>query len=161
MTLGVTFKSLTQKNIESEKKLNASVVNAVNNATEAKQQSQKVNEQVQEINQMITDMERDYVSTTMFENYKTEVNQKLFGIYTIKGNVANYEALLELQNNAVGDVYNVLDTGANYVYTDEDMWDKLSETIDISNFVDIETFNKLVARVEALEKNGEGGTIDG
>lgn len=33
-----------------------------------------------------------------------------------------------------GDVYNVLDTGANYVWTGED-WDKLSETIDLTPYL--------------------------
>ena len=69
-----------------------------------------------------------------------------------------------------GDVYNVLDTGANYVCTDENGWDKLSETIDLSVylktedakliFVSLDDFQALLARVEDLEnkENVEGGT---
>ena len=65
-----------------------------------------------------------------------------------------------------GDVYNVLDTGANYVCTDSNTWDKLSETIDLSEylksedaklqFVSLEDYQNLVTRVEELEnKNSD------
>lgn len=107
------------------------------------------------MSQIITELPSEYVATQTFEDYKKEVNQKLGSVYTVKGSVENFDALEAIQTKNIGDVYNLLDTGANYVYT-EDGWDKLSETIDMRNFIDIETFNKLVARVEILEN--EGGT---
>ena len=55
-------------------------------------------------------------------------------VYKFKGNVANYEALLEIEEKSQGDVYNLLDTGANYAWTGTE-WDKLSETIDLSAYV--------------------------
>ncbi len=76
-----------------------------------------------------------------------------------------------------GDVYNVLTTGANYVWTDTG-WDKLSETIDLSayltkaeagntyativalnDYVKKEDFDALVDRVEALESQNGGGNV--
>lgn len=74
-------------------------------------------------------------------------------------------------------MYNVLTTGANYVWTDTG-WDKLSETIDLSayltktevgntyativaldDYVKKEDFDDLVDRVEALENQNGGGNV--
>ena len=74
-------------------------------------------------------------------------------------------------------MYNVLTTGANYVWTDTG-WDKLSETIDLSayltkveagntyativaldDYVKKEDFDALVDRVEALENQNGGGNV--
>lgn len=55
-------------------------------------------------------------------------------VYKVKGSVANYAAL-PTTNVAVGDVYNLIDTGANYVATSTvPEWDKLSETVDLSGY---------------------------
>lgn len=58
--------------------------------------------------------------------------------YKIRGSIPNIEVLNSLHNMSEGDVYNLLDTGENYVYV-LDLnnsgiagWDKLSGTIDIS-----------------------------
>ena len=158
LVLGATFKTLTQKQIEAEKRLNQTVQNNVVNVAEIKQNVQTLNTDMEDVKQAIQEVPSEYVSTTTFNNYKTEVNQKLFGIYTIKGNVNTYNDLLALTNKTVGDVYNCLDTGANYVWTDNNVWDKLSETIDLSNYVDNTTFEALEQRVEALENNNQGGT---
>lgn len=153
MTLGATFKTFTQKQIENEKKINTNVQNAVGSVNEVKQNVNNLDKQVQELNTVIQDVPTEYVKTSIFENYKQEVNKKLFGIYTIKGNVDKFE---DLPTEAtVGDVYNVLDTGANYVWTDDDEWDKLSETIDLSNYVEKQLFEDLEKRVEDLENKEE------
>jgi len=66
------------------------------------------------------------------------------GIYKIKGSVANLAALNALTGMEEGDVYNLLDTGDNYVYvldlnnTGVAGWDKLSGIIDLST-VDLQT----------------------
>lgn len=129
------------------------MVNAVSTAKEAKSEAQQTSTQVQEINTVITELPSEYVKTTTFEAYKTEVNQKLGSVYTVKGSVANFEALQAIQNKSVGDVYNLLDTGANYVYT-ETGWDKLSETIDLSNYYTKEEIDNMI-------NNSNGGTVDG
>ncbi|MCM1497226.1 MAG: hypothetical protein NC124_02050 [Clostridium sp.] len=64
---------------------------------------------------------------------KTEVDAKVSSVYKFKGSVANYEAL-PTTDLVVGDTYNIEDTGANYAWTGM-FWDKLSETIDLSNYV--------------------------
>ena len=54
------------------------------------------------------------------------------GVYKVKGSVATYDDL-PTEDQQIGDVWNVLDTGSNYVWT-EDGWDKLSETVDLSDY---------------------------
>ena len=166
MTLGATFKSFTQKQIENEKMINATVqkntenVNNMNTSVvKIEKNVQKLDEDVQTLNESIVKIPGEYVQSETFEQYKKEVNQKLYNVYTIKGSVATYNDLPAIAEN--GDVYNVLDTGANYVCTDQNIWDKLSETIDLSEylksedaklqFVSLEDYRNLVTRVEELE----------
>lgn len=187
MTLGATFKTFTQKQIEAEKMLNANVqkntenveilnknvVTIEHNVEKLDEDIAKIDEDVQEINKNLIQVPDNYVKVTDFVAYKKEVNQKLYGIYTVKGSVADFETLQTIENKEIGDVYNLLDTGANYVYT-ANGWDKLSETIDLSVYlksedakilyVSIEEYKNLVSRVEELEsenkdsENEEGGT---
>ena len=49
-----------------------------------------------------------------------------------KGTVASARKLPD--NAEIGDVWNVLDTGANYAWSGED-WDKLSEIIDLTPYL--------------------------
>lgn len=77
-----------------------------------------------------------YTKSDTYTKSETDsaINTKLAGVYKVKGSVSNYAAL-PTTNVAVGDVYNVLDTGANYVATaTTPTWDKLSETIDLSAY---------------------------
>ena len=63
---------------------------------------------------------------------KEEINTKFGSVYHVKGSVATYDDLPD--DATVGDVYNILDSGANYVWTGTE-WDKLSETVDLSDYV--------------------------
>ena len=63
---------------------------------------------------------------------KDEINSLVSAVFRFKGSVDN-EGALPADHNAVGDVYNVNDTGANYAW-DGKNWDKLSETIDLTPF---------------------------
>ena len=67
-----------------------------------------------------------YNSTT----HKFE-NKSLGTIYKVKWSVADFDHLPTTWNEP-GDVWNVLDTGANYVWTGS-TWDKLSETVDLES----------------------------
>lgn len=171
MTLGATFKSFTQKQIENEKMLDANVKKNIDNVKNLNtnviaigENVQKLDKNVKTLSESIVQIPGQYVQSESFEQYKKEVNQKLYNVYTIKGSVATYNDLPAIAEN--GDVYNVLDTGANYVCTDQNTWDKLSETIDLSEylknedaklqFVSLEDYKKLLVRVEELEnKNSD------
>lgn len=72
--------------------------------------------------------------TTVAETYATKA--EISSVYKYKGNVANYAALEAITEKAVGDVYNVQDTGDNYAW-DGSAWDKLAGTVDLSSY-----FNK-------------------
>ena len=81
---------------------------------------------------------------------KTELDGKLAGAFHYKGNVENEQALPEQAEQ--GDVYNVLDTGANYAYTGSE-WDKLSEVIDLSSvYTKEECDNKFTTLTEVNEQ---------
>ena len=63
---------------------------------------------------------------------KEEVEARLSSVYKFKGSVPTYDNLPS-ENNIIGDVYNVEDTGSNYAW-DGEKWDKLSETIDLTPY---------------------------
>lgn len=94
---------------------------------------------------------------------KEQVDSKLASTYKFKGSVDNYEALPK-DNNSIGDVYNLLDTGYNYAYAGEgqgelkDGWDNLSRIIDLSEYLKTESAdNKYVAKEagKSLVSNSE------
>lgn len=64
------------------------------------------------------------------------IRQALVGVFHYKGSVATY-ADLPVADNQVGDVYNVLETGANYAW-DGTAWDDLSGIVDLSDYVTID-----------------------
>ena len=68
---------------------------------------------------------------------KGEVDTKITGVYKIKGSVANYAALPS-SGQVIGDVWNLLDTGGNYVWTGT-VWDALGTTVDISGKANIDS----------------------
>ena len=71
---------------------------------------------------------------------KSEIDSKIGSALNYRGSVNSYSDLPKTNNNQ-GDVYNVLDTGANYAYTGTD-WDKLSETIDLSGYLTKDEINE-------------------
>ena len=64
-----------------------------------------------------------------------KISSAIASVYRVKGTVANYSSLPK-SNVTIGDVYNLSDTGANYVCTATSpiTWDKLSETVDLSSY---------------------------
>lgn len=93
---------------------------------------------------------------------KSEVDAKVSSVYRPKGNVETY-ADLPVNNLSVGDVYNILDTGANYVWTDENKWDKLSETVDLTPYLTKEEASKTYStssNLNTLETNIENKLSD-
>lgn len=142
-TLGTGFSAMTDRQISAMKQSN----NAYNIAESASSSASSAYDKVGNIT-------GDYVDKATFLNFQRDVNGKLNAVYHVKGSVSDFNALPDA-GNKVGDVWNILDTGANYVWTDEG-WDKLSETIDLSKFVENSKFNDLLARVEKLEETMKG-----
>lgn len=65
---------------------------------------------------------------------------KIENAVTYKGSVETYSNLTEIQEKAVGDMYNVNDTGRNYVWNGTG-WDDMGEIFDLSKLVGKLTFN--------------------
>ena len=85
----------------------------------------------------------DYVQRGwIFNNYynQTQINSLLSRTYHVMGSVANFGAL-PTTGQTVGDVWNLLDTGENYVWVDNlnnngiPGWDKLSGMVDVSSYI--------------------------
>lgn len=69
------------------------------------------------------------------EQVDQKINAAIGSVYKVKGSVANYNSL-PTEDVSIGDVYNLEDTGANYVATSTTPdWDKLSETVDLSGYL--------------------------
>ena len=163
-TFGVTLKTLTEKQVGSTKTIQTAVVYAQSAAEIVRQNSTQVQDAVEQMESIITNIPTDYVSSDEFNSFKDSLNQRLNGVFKFKGTQPTYDGL-PTTNNTVGDVYNILETDANYVWT-EYGWDKLSETFDTSafitkselqtNYVDINTFNDLVTRLSEIEERLEG-----
>lgn len=77
---------------------------------------------------------------------KAEVDSKVSSVYRVKGSVASY-ANLPTVDVTIGDVYNVNDTGANYVATSTTpTWDKLSETVDLSGYATTAAWTEITSK---------------
>ena len=63
-------------------------------------------------------------------------DSKVVGIYTFKGNKADYAALIATTGMAIGDVYNLLSNEKNYAWTGT-AWDDIGGTFDISGKEDV------------------------
>lgn len=79
---------------------------------------------------------------------KAQVDSKVSSVYRVKGSVANFAALPKTA--VIGDVYNLTDTGANYVCTKANPaeWDKLSENVDLSNCVASNEVSNIVSMTQ-------------
>lgn len=75
---------------------------------------------------------------------KEQVDAKVASVYRVKGSVANFDALPKTAT--IGDVYNLDDTGANYVCVAASPaeWDKLSETVDLTSCIASEVVSNVV-----------------
>ena len=90
---------------------------------------------------------------------KAYVDSKLTAVYTYKGSVANDQAL-PAQDQTVGDVYNVEDTGKNVAW-DGEKWDELGATVDLSAYAKTESVNAQLATKANVEHTHEVTDVDG
>lgn len=64
---------------------------------------------------------------------REEIDSKLSSAYKAKGSVSSRTALDTIPDKNVGDVYNTVETGMNYVWTGSE-WDPLGTIVDLSNY---------------------------
>lgn len=79
------------------------------------------------------------VKQDLSDNYYTraDVDSRISGVYHYRGAVESFENLPS-EDVAVGDVYNVKDTGMNYAWTPEGSWDALGSLFDTDSYYDKE-----------------------
>ncbi len=114
---------------------------------------------------------RDYIQRGwVFQNYynMTQVDSMISRVYKPKGSIANYDALIALTNQQVGDVWNLLDTGDNYVWVEDTDgnntpgWDKLSGWVPQGLFDVLE--QNSIASISSpfyIESTNDGGVHSG
>lgn len=95
-------------------------------------------------------------STLTATEIENKVNAAVSSVYRVKGNVATVSNL-PTSNVAIGDVYNITDSGANYVAVNNNPveWDKLSETVDLAPYMQTSTANSTF-----VKKSGDTMTGD-
>lgn len=147
-TLGTGFSAMTDMQVSNQKKTNTAYTVAENASNT--------------ISSINVNVAGNYVSKSDFASYQSQVNQnfeavntKLTAVFHYKGTVAKTSDLPS-SGNVIGDTYNVSSSGANYAWSGTE-WDKLSESVvevDLTNYVSMDKYNSLLARVERLEENG-------
>ena len=112
---------------------------------------------------------------------KTALNNAVAATFRYKGTVQNFAALAEIVNPQVGDVYNITEAGGtdgkgtaikagdNVARTDDNKWDVLAGTTDLSGYVQTETGKALStndftdaykAKLEALDEDANETLTD-
>ena len=90
---------------------------------------------------------------------KSYVDSKVASVYKYKGSVANVDAL-PTENQTVGDVYNVEDTGDNYAWNGT-AWDKLAGTVDLSNYATKAELTPLATKTEVQDVEAKIPDVSG
>lgn len=155
-TTGFVFKTYT---VNAELSGTSTKIDELADALEAEvQDRQNGDEALQnDLTQLATDLETGLsAKANVSETYnKSEVDEMIADldvetIFHFKGSLATVADLDNVENPKVGDVYNITETGANYAW-DGTVWDKLSETIDLSPYDTIEAreaaMNALLAKI--------------
>lgn len=87
---------------------------------------------------------------------KTEVDSLVASVFRFKGSKESVDAL-PATDNQVGDVWQVGD--AEYAWTNDNRWEKLGFTVDLSPYATIESVNGVSARVKTLEDADFAGKL--
>lgn len=87
---------------------------------------------------------------------KTEVDAKVSSVYKYKGSVATVSALPS-SGQVVGDVYNVEEDGMNYAW-DGSKWDELGSSVDLSDYLTIESANSTYATISTVNGKADKAT---
>ena len=105
-----------------------------------------------------------YATKAELEDYATDLDladlaNRVTGVYHYRGSVADLAALQEIQDPAVGDVYNLEDTGMNAAWTGE-VWDEFGTIVDLSPYAlseDIQAISR--ATINAILYGGKSAVV--
>lgn len=96
---------------------------------------------------------------------KDFVDKKVSSVYRAKGTVDNFAALEKISDAVEGDVYNVKDTGDNYVWIKDTehptgFWDKLSGIVNLDDYYNkSEVDQKIQQQSQALNTHKQDKTL--
>ncbi len=155
-SFGFSYSSMTEQTLKSASNSKMIVSGTSSIAQTANQTANQAKQVADEVRQVVAQIPDEYVKSTVFEEFKTDIYSKVTMIYRFKGTVENYDTLPKIDNE-IGDVYNLQDTGANYAWTAMG-WDKLSETIDLSSYALQSSVDELRKRFDELENSMKGGS---
>lgn len=108
-------------------------------------------------------------STLTATEIENKVNAAVSSVYRVKGTVASVSNL-PASDVAIGDVWNIEDNGANYVATNNNPveWDKLSETVDLTPYMQTSTANSTFVKKtgdtmtgDLIIKSSKAATVNG
>ena len=109
----------------------------------------------QGFNDVATEINKKATKSTTLSGYgitdtytKTEIDAKVASVYKYKGSVAN-ESALPKSGQAVGDVYDLQDTGMNVAWNGS-AWDELGISVDLSPYLTIANASATYATQTAL-----------
>lgn len=88
-----------------------------------------------------------------------KIRSAVTAVYKYKGSVTNFAALPS-ENNVLGDVWNVEDSGDNYAWNGT-TWDKLAGTVNLSDYVTNTVFNGELAKKANATHTHEIADVNG
>lgn len=103
---------------------------------------------------------KNFIGDLYYKGGEVATKQDLSKVFKYKGSVESY-ANLPTSGNEVGDVWNVLDTGKNYAWSDRSdiEWDDLAGIVDLSDYYDKLEINALVS--QKVDNAPEDGKVYG
>lgn len=138
ITLGQTFTTLTQKQINNAKNIQETININSQETQEMQKEVVTLKENVEKLDETIVKLPEEYIS-------KEEMNGRLM----IKGELTNFNELEEIKNPEEGDLYKISDTKKVYLFYD-DKWIEI-----LTKQEHDEEITKINQRLEALEKGVE------
>lgn len=134
LTLGQTFTTLTQNQLNNNKKIQESMkVTTIENEKVQKEVT-TLKENVKQMDETIVKLPEEYVS---FEKIK--------GRILFKGNIDTIEELREIRDMEEGDIWQITNINENYIYLNKE-WKKL---FNQNNYE--QTIEDIITRLEKLE----------
>ena len=97
----------------------------------------------------------DYITDSDFEEFKDSLST----VYHFRGSVADLTELQAIQDPAVGDVYNIIDTGMNAAW-DGEMWDDFGSIADLSPYqLEAEVKSISIPVVDSILYGGKSAVV--
>ena len=134
LTLGQTFTTLTQNQVDNNKKVQENINIATTENEKVQKEVSSLKENVEKLDETIVKLPEEYVSL-----------KDIKGRLLFKGNVDTLEDLTELEGMENGDIWHITDINKDYIYLNEN-WVKLFNQEDYE-----QTIEDITTRLEKLE----------